>query len=1200
VAITGGLVGCATTTLTAVTNAITPSFTWYKDNVEISGATASTLVVTISGAYKVEVIDGVTGCENTSIATNVVINPLPTVAITGDLTACITTTLTTNTNAVTPSYVWYENDVLLPGETASTLVVTSSGNYKVKVTDGVTGCENTSTSASVTINQFPYVAIEGELTACATTTLTVITDAVSPTYEWFKNNVEIVGATGSSLVVTSSGDYKAEVTDGTTGCEPNSATSTVIINPLPTAFVSLTGPSTICAGGSTTISVVFTGTAPWDITYTDGTTPGTVDDIVANPYIVSVNPPAGATTTYTITNVTDNNGCSNTGSGSASVTVRPVLVASTASGSQTLCYGSSAAALSASPATGGSNGTFTYKWQSSTDNVVWTDISGATIRSYAPGVIYATTYYRILATDALCGSISSNVVQITVYDPLTKPVISSDQTICSGATAAALTAVGATGGSGNFTYQWQKNTSGSWINVGTGSLIYEPGVITVATQFRLISNNIGTPNCGASYSNIVIISMASNVSTPVFTLGATSIRCQGAGTVTYTATATNTTGISYSLDNLSTTGGNSIDALTGQVTFSANWSGTTIITASAAGCNGPKTAIHTVTVTPTVGAPVFIIGSETTCQNSDDEQYTASATNSTSVSYSVLPVEAGVISASGLMDWNSDFHGIATITATAVGCNGPVSSHIQVTVLASLVASTASLDQTICYGATAGQLSSTSATGGTGSYTYQWQSSTNGIDWSNQVAGLTYSPGTLYSTTYFRVVSTDVNCGSAVSNTVTVTVNNPFTEPVISGAQTICYNTEPEELTAVGATGGSGDFSYQWQMKTTGSWSNVGTDALVYQPEALTTTTTYRLIADDKGPVNCGAIFSNEVVITVNSEVLPGTIGSDQLISSGTAPTAITSITPGSGYGAFTYAWESSIDGGSSWSTISGATGPGYAPGVLNLSTWYRRVTVSSQNSLVCSAMTAPVKINVTIKVNVKVNLEGPLNGSNVMNIVETFKVQIPLTQPYNRAPWNYQGTESVSALPDQVVDWVMVELRQATVAASATSSTILAKRAAFIRSDGTIVDLDGVSTVRFDDHYVTTPNNLYIVVRHRNHLAVMSSSGATLSGGVYSYDFTTGLNKAYGGGSGYKQVGSTFAMVAGDIDKDGNVYVSDYNRWTAGFGTTNGYFDYDLDMDGFGYISDYNKWSANFGSSVNSTLKSAQLKPKYFTGVPE
>ena len=65
-------------------------------------------------------------------------------------------------------------------------------------------------------------------------------------------------------------------------------------------------------------------------------------------------------------------------------------------------------------------------------------------------------------------------------------------------------------------------------------------------------------------------------------------RCQGAGLVTYTASATTTTGITYRLDGTSIRGGNTINASTGDVTFAAGWCGTTTITATATGCNGPK------------------------------------------------------------------------------------------------------------------------------------------------------------------------------------------------------------------------------------------------------------------------------------------------------------------------------------------------------------------------------------------------------------------------------------------------------------------------------------------------------------------------------------------------------------------------------------------------------------------------------------
>ena len=61
---------------------------------------------------------------------------------------------------------------------------------------------------------------------------------------------------------------------------------------------------------------------------------------------------------------------------------------------------------------------------------------------------------------------------------------------------------------------------------------------------------------------------------------------RGAGTATYTATASNTTGITYIPDAASLSAGLTIIPATGVVTFPAAWTGNVIITASAAGCGG--------------------------------------------------------------------------------------------------------------------------------------------------------------------------------------------------------------------------------------------------------------------------------------------------------------------------------------------------------------------------------------------------------------------------------------------------------------------------------------------------------------------------------------------------------------------------------------------------------------------------------------
>ena len=95
-----------------------------------------------------------------------------------------------------------------------------------------------------------------------------------------------------------------------------------------------------------------------------------------------------------------------------------------------------------------------------------------------------------------------------------------------------------------------------------------------------------------------------------FALGNSSSRCRGAMSITYTATAADNMGISYSLDAASLAAGNTINAFTGEVTYVAGWANSSTITATAAGCNGPQTKNHSVSITPDVAVPVFDLGSQ--------------------------------------------------------------------------------------------------------------------------------------------------------------------------------------------------------------------------------------------------------------------------------------------------------------------------------------------------------------------------------------------------------------------------------------------------------------------------------------------------------------------------------------------------------------------------------------------------------------
>jgi C1A family cysteine protease len=182
-------------------------------------------------------------------------------------------------------------------------------------------------------------------------------------------------------------------------------------------------------------------------------------------------------------------------------------------------------------------------------------------------------------------------------------------------------------------------------------------------------------------------------------------------------------------------------------------------------------------------------------------------------------------------------------------------------------------------------------------------------------------------------------------------------------------------------------------------------------------------------------------------------------------------------------------------------------------------------------------------KISVRVFLEGPFNGTG-MNTNLVNSDEFPLSQPYADAPWNYEGTESVTGIPASAVDWVLVELRDTTgIAGEATSSAVVAKRAGFLLNDGTIVDLDGVSDLEFK---MSVHNNLYVVIYHRNHLPVMSASNLQKIGGVYHYDFSDDISNAYGNSPAQKELmPGIYGMIAGDAEANGTIDDSDIlNTW--------------------------------------------------------
>lgn len=205
---------------------------------------------------------------------------------------------------------------------------------------------------------------------------------------------------------------------------------------------------------------------------------------------------------------------------------------------------------------------------------------------------------------------------------------------------------------------------------------------------------------------------------------------------------------------------------------------------------------------------------------------------------------------------------------------------------------------------------------------------------------------------------------------------------------------------------------------------------------------------------------------------------------------------------------------------------------------------------------------NQAIYAKIKCWLEGPYSNelmqTNLTNI-------LPLTSPYSADPI------TVDAIPADVVDWVLLELRS-----SATGQTIRSK-SMWLTKDG-YLQSPGISIVALLN---APPGAYYVVIRHRNHLAIMSANAFQFAttGTAPLLDLTNSAN-IYGTMSGVITVSpNNVAMIAGDADQNGAIGPSDRNTaWRNQVGLS-GYLSADFNLDGSVFPSDLNRfWRVNSG----------------------
>ncbi|WP_435356044.1 PA14 domain-containing protein [Emticicia sp. SJ17W-69] len=987
--------GTSILTANVVGGSGTTTYQWQSssDNVSftnISGATSVTYTTSALSSttyYKVIITQTGNGCGSvTSAASTITVLPAPTVSVTvsnGTICTGGTSILTANVvgGSGTTTYQWqsssdnisFSNISGATSVTYTTSTLSSTTYYKVIITQTGNGCGSVTSSAStITVVAAPTVSVtasNGTICAGGTSVLTatVVGGTGTTTYQWqsSSDNVSFSNISGATSVtyitpvLSSTTYYKVIITQTGSGCgSVTSSASTITVLPDPTVSVTVSN-GTICTGGTSILTAnVVGGTGTTTYQWQSSNDNVSFTNISGATSVTYTTPSLSSTTYYKVIITQTGNGCGSVTSTASTITVLPDPTVSVTASNGTICV-SGTSVLTANVV--GGTGTTTYQWQSSSDNVSFSNISGATSVTYTTSTLSSTTYYKVIITQTGngCGSVTSTASTITVVAAPTVSVSASNGTICAGGTSV-LTA-NVVGGTGTTTYQWQSSSDNvSFSNIsGATSVTYTTSALSSTTYYKVIITQTGN-GCGSVTSTASTITV---VAAPTVSVSASNGTICAGGTSVLTATVVGGTGTTTyqwqsSNDNVSFT---NISGATSVTYTTPSLSSTTyykvIITQTGNGCGSVTSSASTITV---VAAPtVSVTASNGTICTGGTSILTANVVGGTGTTTYQWQSSSDNISFSNISGATSVTYTTSTlssttyykviITQTGNGCGSVTSTASTITVVAAPTVSVSASNGTICIGGTS--VLTANVVGGTGTTTYQWQSSNDNVSFTNisGATSVTYTTPSLSSTTYYKVIITQTGngCGSVTSTASTITVLPDPTVSVTASNGTICVSGT-SVLTA-NVVGGTGTTTYQWQSSSDNvSFSNIsGATSVTYTTSTLSSTTYYKVIITQTGN-GCGSVTSSASTITVVAAPTVSVTASNGTICAG--GTSVLTATVVGGTGTTTYQWQSSSDN-VSFTNISGATSVSYTTSSLSSTTYYKVIITQTGNG--CGSVTS-------------------------------------------------------------------------------------------------------------------------------------------------------------------------------------------------------------------------------------------------------
>ncbi|HBQ81612.1 MAG: hypothetical protein A2X03_07345 [Bacteroidetes bacterium GWA2_40_15] len=214
-------------------------YKWKIGGTDITGADSSRFVAKLTGNYTSEIVSSKGNCTTVSSALTVTaLNApaAPVITATGNLTFCQGDSVVLNvTNTPGYTYQWRLNNGAI-GADSNLFIAKSTGTYNLVISNS-TGCSVSSTnSVTVTVNPLPVVGalgLEGKKKFCSgESAILSIPITTGYSYLWKNADGPIGGTIANSYTVTSSGEYKLEVSNAS-GCKVTTEAVTIEVREKP-------------------------------------------------------------------------------------------------------------------------------------------------------------------------------------------------------------------------------------------------------------------------------------------------------------------------------------------------------------------------------------------------------------------------------------------------------------------------------------------------------------------------------------------------------------------------------------------------------------------------------------------------------------------------------------------------------------------------------------------------------------------------------------------------------------------------------------------------------------------------------------------------------------------------------------------------------------------------------------------------------